>query len=547
VSDGVATTSGPVWSFTTGACGNGIVGAGEGCDDGNTLPNDGCSATCTVETCWACAGQPSSCAPANGAPCDDGLFCTLTDTCSGGACVGAGNPCAGGTECDDHCNEATDDCAEPSGTPCASDGNPCSIDRCDGAGACAHVAGNAGVVCRSGSGDVCDPDEVCNGTSITCPANVVQPASTVCRAAIGACDVAEHCPGVAGQPCPANAVASASVECRGVAGPCDVAEHCDGATTICPSDAFLSGDPCRPAAGDCDVAETCPGTGPACPPDAKRTGECRAAAGVCDVAESCDGIDDDCPADGFAPSSQECRASGGACDLAEHCTGVDATCPPDTGLPDTDGDGVCDALDDCPSVADPAQTNGDADPLGDACDPCTGGVPAAKQKLTLTKLLAPAGDDRLAFKGQAVLASPFDPPLDPLANGVRLLIEDATGAPVLDATVAGGAYDSVTREGWKVNGSATAWTYKSPGTQPQGITVVGVKTSSNSPGLVKLKAKGKDGSYAVAPANLPVRVTVVLDPPTAATGECVEATWTAPPPVVPSCSAVATGNVVKCK
>ncbi len=38
--------------------------------------------------------------------------------------------------------------------------------------------------------------------------------------------------------------------------------------------------------------------------------------------------------------------------------------------PDADGDGVCDAADNCPTVANEDQANADADGLGDACDPC---------------------------------------------------------------------------------------------------------------------------------------------------------------------------------
>ena len=37
---------------------------------------------------------------------------------------------------------------------------------------------------------------------------------------------------------------------------------------------------------------------------------------------------------------------------------------------DTDGDGVADAIDDCPLVADPAQADGDGDGVGQACDVC---------------------------------------------------------------------------------------------------------------------------------------------------------------------------------
>jgi len=36
---------------------------------------------------------------------------------------------------------------------------------------------------------------------------------------------------------------------------------------------------------------------------------------------------------------------------------------------DEDGDGIADAFDDCPSVADPMQVDSDADGVGDACDP----------------------------------------------------------------------------------------------------------------------------------------------------------------------------------
>ncbi|RME20293.1 MAG: hypothetical protein D6806_16665, partial [Deltaproteobacteria bacterium] len=40
------------------------------------------------------------------------------------------------------------------------------------------------------------------------------------------------------------------------------------------------------------------------------------------------------------------------------------------GCPDGDGDGVCDAADNCPSVQNPAQLDTDLDGVGDACDNC---------------------------------------------------------------------------------------------------------------------------------------------------------------------------------
>ena len=55
-------------------CGNGFIGSGETCDDGNTENGDGCDQFCQIETGWNCTGQPSSCDPI----CGDGL-CTGTE------------------------------------------------------------------------------------------------------------------------------------------------------------------------------------------------------------------------------------------------------------------------------------------------------------------------------------------------------------------------------------------------------------------------------------------------------------------------------------
>ena len=44
--------------------------------------------------------------PDNSNPCDDGQFCTATDVCSGGLCVGSGETCQAG----ETCNDVTDHC-----------------------------------------------------------------------------------------------------------------------------------------------------------------------------------------------------------------------------------------------------------------------------------------------------------------------------------------------------------------------------------------------------------------------------------------------------
>jgi hypothetical protein len=461
------------------------------------------------------------------AACSDTVFCNGPDTCNGDGLrcvVHAGDPCTGGSECADSCNEAADDCFDLAGTPCTDDGEICTDDECDGAGSCAHPAGNPGALCRSGSGDSCDPDELCDGFSPTCPADVVSSNGTICRMGSGdQCDPDETCTGVATDPCPADAVEPSSTTCRPVAGACDVAENCTGvATDPCPADAVEpSSTTCRPAAGDCDVAE------------------------------NCDGATVDCPADAFEPASTECRPAVDACDVAENCTGTDASCPADTGLPDTDGDTVCDAIDNCDAIANPGQENADADALGDACDPCTNVVPTTqdKAKLTLTKLLAPTGDEKVTFKG-FFLSMPTSPTIDPVANGLRFLITDSTGATPVDATLPGGAYDPVSKAGWKVNGAGTAWTYKNTGKivpLVDGIQKAQLKTIPSTPGKYKFSVKGKNGTYAINTANLPLVGTIVIDVPYAATGQCGEAQFTATPPAKPSCVLAGGGKTVKCK
>jgi cysteine-rich repeat protein/YVTN family beta-propeller protein len=58
----IDTQANVVLSQCTPVCGNGEVGTGEECDDGNTANGDGCSASCTVEHGgWSCSGAPSVC------------------------------------------------------------------------------------------------------------------------------------------------------------------------------------------------------------------------------------------------------------------------------------------------------------------------------------------------------------------------------------------------------------------------------------------------------------------------------------------------------
>jgi len=82
-------------------CGNSILNAGEGCDDGNTNTGDGCSGTCTVESGYSCSSQPSVCILLcgngvinSGEACDDGNP-NNGDGCSATCTIESGYICSG--------------------------------------------------------------------------------------------------------------------------------------------------------------------------------------------------------------------------------------------------------------------------------------------------------------------------------------------------------------------------------------------------------------------------------------------------------------------
>jgi hypothetical protein len=270
-------------------CGDGNLDEGEECDDGNNSEGDCCTALCRI-------GEVSS-------SCDDGLFCTKTDTCNAsGDCRGTTSPCIG-PDSDDNCSESCDEASrtctapDPYDSPC-DDGLFCdgSEDRCR-AGIC---EGTQSSPCPGPDGDG-NCNESCNENAQDCSAP--DPADASCDDGLfctttDTCREGGVCAG-SGSPCPSPD------------GDSNCSESCDEETQLCVAP-DLAGSPCSDglfctAIDQCDGNGQCTGKGDPCP-GADGDGDCSER---CDEAtQSCDAPD---------PEGSACQ-DGSPCSLGDSCS-----------------------------------------------------------------------------------------------------------------------------------------------------------------------------------------------------------------------------------
>ena len=250
------------------------------------------------------------------------------------------------------------------------DGNGIDGDCCSNS----CVAAAAATPCDDGAyctvGDVCDAG-ICHGTARDCSALDDDCNDGVCNETADDCVAA---PKADGTSCDDGNACTHADECT--------AGVCAGDDAVsCPANECQNPGACNPLTGLCG-APTPKANGAACDDGNACTETDTCLAGVCTGRDPVVCEADECHLAGTCnPATGECthpnKPAGTLCDDGDPCTAHD-TCVAGTcqgaSLVDRDNDGVCDELDLCPEIADPAQLDVDADGIGDRCE-CTAPAP----------------------------------------------------------------------------------------------------------------------------------------------------------------------------
>jgi hypothetical protein len=310
--DGVACNGTETCSEATDSCvaGTTTCAAGQVCNPTTDLCVTTCSGCVVGGTCFAAGTtNPSNACEVcditrtrtafstnDGAPCNDGQFCTRSDVCSGSLCAGtATNFCSDGVACNgvETCNETSDSCVA-GGTTCMA-GQVCNstTDMC--------VATCSGCVVGG----------VCYAPSTTNPTNQCQicdPArsATAFSPNTGArCDDGLFCTAI--DTCNASAVCTGSarncsdgVACSGTETCNEATDRCDPGTSTCPAgrSCDVPTDTCVISCAGCVIGGTCF-------PPGSTSGGCL----VCDPARS--------------TTAWSNQADGTSCDDRLYCTIAD--------------------------------------------------------------------------------------------------------------------------------------------------------------------------------------------------------------------------------
>ena len=228
--------------------------------------------------------------------------------------------------------------------------------------------------------------------------------------------------------------------------------------------------------------------------------------------------------DGVVDPGEQCGEPGLACaDPCTSCAGcICAATPAVCGDGLVCGSEACEADGDCAS--------------GEMCQACQCvNAPACGSGIGMRKttLRVTASPFTLRLKGEAIIPKPWQA-VDPLTNGLRIVVDGASGPGGIDATIPGGPFTGDV--GWRVNSAGTQWTYVDRAGSHAGITNVVLKNRSSSVnGLLRWVVKGKGGSVLLPGVN-EVRTALRVGAPL----ECAAILWNPPGGPLPRCTGGAT-------
>ena len=352
-----------------GTCSDGscINAEPKDCDDGNPCTDDSCDENtgCVYEN--------------NDDSCDDGNPCTETSVCSDGSCVGS-EPvvCEALDQCHDVgvCDERTGECSNPTkdnGAEC-DDGNLCTLTdqcktgvcvgadvmvctpltQCHTAGVCDETTGDCSTP-KKEDGELCNDDDACSTTD-TCQNGVCAGSNfTVCELR-GDCDARADCNSQTGDCdyttkenglscdddnlCTESSacqdgicIGSDEIECSAM-GTCFDVGTCEPSTGLCDNPFKAQNITCDDE-NLCTENDVCNGFGVCEPGELKPCEDSIAChVGVCDP-------ETDCVFMSNCPPNQTCDETSGLCvEIVENCDGAMAGTP--CQYPDLCGLGTCD-------------------------------------------------------------------------------------------------------------------------------------------------------------------------------------------------------------
>jgi hypothetical protein len=218
--------------------------------------------------------------------------------------------------------------------------------------------------------------------------------------------------------------------------------------------------------------------------------------------------------DGSIDPGEECGEPGlpicGACTTCLQCA-----CTPDAPVC---GDGVL-----CPPEA--CEDDGDCGG-GQVCEACACvNPPACASGITIDRprLKLRASPFFLKLTGEALIPKPWSG-VNPSLNGIRVVVDGASGPGGVDVSLPGGG-------AWSVNAAATRWTYNDPSGSVGGITRALIRDrSAMEDGRLKWMIRGAGGT-AVLPGVAAARAAIVLGDP----AECAGVAFGPPGAARPRC------------